>query len=95
MNTTPTRIDLVQLWMETHFKGIPCAVFFDPLGDGDRISLFIDKLGISCGTGMGQIINSNILILPSPNPDSLVNNLKQDTWGFAMSWNGNNFTSEN
>lgn len=95
MNTTPNRIDLVKLWMETHFKGIPCVVFFDPLGDGERISLFTDKLGITCGTRIGDIINSDIFILPTDNPDSLLHKLPQDIWGFIMSWDGQNFTGEN
>lgn len=96
MNTTPTHTTLVQLWLETHFKGIPCAVFFDPLGeDGNRISLFIDKLGIQCGTGMGAIINSSVFILPLDNPNSIVNGLAQEEWGFVMAWDGVKFTTEN
>ena len=87
-----THLQLVTLWMKTNFTGIPCIVFFDPLGDGERASLF-EKLGIT--EEVGDIINSDIFILPTDNPDSLLHKLPQDIWGFIMSWDGQNFTGEN
>ena len=92
---TPTRIDLVELWMSSKFRGVSCIVFMDPLGDGGRIQLFRDRLGITCGTELGGIINSSVFILPQNDPDSVVNSLKRDEWGFVMSWNGESFTSHN
>ena len=94
-HTTPNHQQLVELWMEKHFRDVPCAVFFQPLGDGDRISLFQEHLGIVCGTGMGNIINSDVFILPTPDPVPLVHGLPQEKWGFVMSWNGSEFTSHN
>ena len=95
-DSTPNRIDLVTFWMEARFKDIPCVVFFEPLGeDGKRISLFTNELacGLACGTG--DIINSDVFIFPTNNPDSILKKLPQDIWGFAMSWNGENFTGQN
>ena len=62
---TPTRIDLVELWMASKFRGVSCIVFMDPLGDGGRIQLFGDMLGITCGTELGGIINSIECFYPS------------------------------
>jgi hypothetical protein len=87
-----THLQLVTLWMKTNFTGIPCIVFFDPIGDGERASLF-EKLGIT--EEVGDIINSDIFILPAGDPDSLLNKLSQDIWGFTMSWDGEKWLNSN
>jgi len=95
MNSTPTHQQLVEIWLEKHFKDVPCVVFMEPLGNGDRISLFRDRLGITCGIQLGSLINSDIFILPTEYPEGVANKLPQEQWGFVMSWNGSEFTSHN
>jgi hypothetical protein len=90
-NATPTHTALVELWMETHFKGVPALVIFDPLGNGERPALIKDRFGI-CETAT---INATICVLPVAQPEAIVLNLNEDEWGFVMSWDGETLTSEN
>lgn len=91
----PTHTDLVHLWMSTKYNSVPCIVFFDPLGNGDRISLFKDRLGIVCGTTLGSLVNCDVCILPHHDAISIVNNLDADEWGFVMAWDGTAFVTQN
>lgn len=91
----PNHMELVELWMVTHFTDKPAIVFFDPLGNGDRIELFKERLGIVCGTSLGKLINCDVYIHPESHPESILGKLHEDDWGYAMSWDGRSFTSEN
>lgn len=50
---------------------------------------------VTCGTQLASLINCDIFIMPTEDPVAVTNLLPQDAWGFAMSWNGQEFTSHN
>lgn len=91
----PSRMDLVGLWMATHFRGTPSVVFFDPVGDGDRVEKFVERLNFACGTSLGSLVNCDVYVMPHPEPVPIVHGLDEDEWGFVMAWNGESFTSHN
>lgn len=93
----PSHTDLVTLWMLTYFKNESCAVFFDPLGDGDRVREIAMICGLSCRDDAMNIVNSDVYVCPIDEDrlSSFVNNLDQAVYGYVMGWNGNEFVTHN
>jgi len=98
-------MDLVQSYMLQNFKGQPCVVFFDPLGDGSRVEE-IGKLLKLPKSKWNTLVNADIYIHPWKNMivnaddkgsplSNFVNRLGQETYGFVMAWSGWSFVTEN
>jgi hypothetical protein len=89
----PSNLDLVEAWLLAKFHGTPCIVFFNPFcEDGTRINKIFDMFNIPL---RGKLLNCNIAILPHANPDSIVNRLNQEEYGFVISWTGARFLTKN
>lgn len=96
---TPSHLQLVELWLQTHFQGRPAAVFFDPCGEGDRIPKIAKRLGMdlhqeTCIEMIPADIYVHRLTVDS-DVASLVNPLDEDTFGFVVGWDGHQIVTEN
>jgi len=92
----PTRRDLIYFWLETHFPDVPAAIFFDPLGDGNRIGDIAKFLDLE-SKEIGKLIHANILILPMDleKLTNFVNYLDEDIYGYAEAWDGKTIITTN
>lgn len=91
----PDRTQLAQLWLEKHFSGISCVVFFELSKRSEMISIAKDKFGIARDSQLSAMINADVYIVPVDNATAVVNSFNIAEWGFVMSWNGERFTSHN
>jgi hypothetical protein len=93
----PSKFDLVECWLKTYYAGVPYAVFFHPNKDGaDRMMKIAKRFSIpekefSC------MLAGDICICQSQDEpiDSIVNSLSEEEYGYVISWDGNNFATEN
>jgi hypothetical protein len=85
----PTHRDLIYFWLETHFPDAPAAVFFDPLGNGNRIDDIAEFVDLN-SKEIGKLITADILILPMDleKLTNFVNNLDEDVYGYVEAWDG-------
>lgn len=92
----PSRRDLIYFWVKAHFPEQSVAIFFDPLGDGNRIQDIVKFLDVD-NQKIGSLINSNILILPMELNKliNFVNNLDRDIYGYVEAWNGSDIVTTN
>lgn len=92
----PSRKDLIYFWVKAHFPDQPAAIFFDPLGDGNRIPDIAKFLNLDAKE-IGSLINADILILPIDEQTlfSFVNDLDQDIYGYVEAWNGSEIVTHN
>lgn len=93
-------MQLVELWLQTHFLGIPAMVFFDPLGDGnDRIQQIASRLDIHSENNetLINMISADIFIHPVPleHLSEAVDNCEEDVFGFVVGWDGAEIVTEN
>jgi hypothetical protein len=90
----PTNMVLVETYLKLHFQGVPAAVFFDPLGNGDRAGIVAN---LAKEKDPVKIIHASIYILPRPldNLALFVDRLDEDTYGYVAAWDGDKFITEN
>lgn len=92
----PSHKDLVYFWVRSHFPDQPAAIFFDPLGDGNRIQDIVKFLDIE-NEKIGLVINADILVFPMDKETliNFVNNLDQDIYGYVEAWDGSEIITHN
>lgn len=92
----PSHKDLVYFWVKSHFPDQSVAIFFDPLGDGNRIQDIVKFLDIE-NEKIGLLINADILVLPTDEKTliNFVNNLDQDVYGYVEAWDGSEIVTHN
>ena len=105
----PTHLALVECYLAIHFKDIPCAVFFDPVGasldagvrrigfkSGSRIESMIKLLDAS-NKETAHLVSGDIYIhqMSADRLCDFVNNLDEDQYGYVAAWNGSEFVTEN
>jgi len=92
----PSHRDLVYFWVKSHFPDQSAAIFFDPLGGGNRIQDIAKFLDME-NEKIGLLINSAILILPMELNKliNFVNDLDQDIYGYVEAWDGLEIVTHN
>ena len=92
----PSHKDLVYFWVKSHFPDQPAAIFFDPLGDGNRIQDIANFLNLD-DKKIGSLINADILVLPMDKETliNFVNDLDQDVYGYVEAWDGLEIVTHN
>ena len=86
---TATHQELVNTWLQTNFKDVPCLVFFDPLADGFRPHKLANFFRLDRDIEVA-LIHADIFCVPSSVEDSvrMLNRLDQETFGFVEVWDG-------
>jgi hypothetical protein len=92
----PSHKDLVYFWVKAHFPDQPAAIFFDPLGDGNRIQDIANFLNLD-DKKIGSLINADIFVLPMDKETliNFVNDLDQDVYGYVEAWDGLEIVTHN
>ena len=92
----PSHKDLIYFWVKAHFPDQPAAIFFDPLGNGNRIQDIVKFLDIE-NEKIGLVINADILVFPIDKETliNFVNNLDQDIYGYVEAWDGSEIVTHN
>lgn len=89
----PNWLRVAELWLNAHFQGQQCMVFFSPDENPQRAL----RIATVCKTLASYMYGTSFYIHPIDNPDAaqLVHGLEQDTYGFVALWNGQELTTEN
>ena len=91
----PSKYDLVECWLKTYHEGNPCIVFFHH-NEAKRASKIAKKFKIAKAE-MSCMIAGEICIIPYSNDDihETVHLLDEKEYGFVVSWDGENFATQN
>lgn len=94
----PTRTELVVLWMTLYHSNEQAVVFFDPVGDGDRVAIIEERLSLN-EAQIVKLICCDVYIHPMPiafeDLCAFVNQMDQEVYGFITAWDGNSFVTHN
>lgn len=94
----PTHTELVSSWMATYHRGCRAAVFFAPVGDGDRVNDIKERLCLD-ESQVNKLICCDVYIHTiSGELEELcafVNFMDQEVYGYVAAWDGTSFISNN
>ena len=93
----PSQLDLVELWLQTHYKNISCAVFFHPSNGVNQIRDICIICGVNSRIDAIHMLTGEIYVFPITEDriTQFVNSLDQAVYGYVMAWDGSKFITHN
>lgn len=93
---TPTKLQLVEGWLQEHFMREPCIIFFEPIEDRDRPEQIGEYLGLGARAVI-RIEECDVFVHPVDEDEltELVNGASVDVYGRVAGWDGDEIVIEN
>jgi hypothetical protein len=94
-NTFPSGLDLVTLWLQTHYQGQPAVVFSHPLGSNAGLAARAREMQKRFGEEYSMVVSCEYAILSVPTVEEAVRVMHEtpECEPFTMVWNGKRVTT--